>query len=152
MRSPAKTVAEYIESLPDDRKEAMVALRAVIKKNLPKGFKEEMGYGMPGYVVPLSLYPKGYHCTPGEPLPFLGVASQKNFIALYHMGIYSDPALLKWFQAEFPKHSKYKLDMGKSCIRFKKPEHIPYSLIGELVSKMTPADWIMVYEKMLRRE
>jgi hypothetical protein len=149
MRSDAKTPEEYIKSLPDDRKEAMTELRRVIKKNLPKGFSESMGYGMLNFVVPHSKYPNGYHCDPKLPLPFLAVASQKNFVAVYHIGIYSDPKLLKWFTTEFPKHSKSKLDMGKSCIRFKKPAEIPFKLIGELAAKMSPDQWIERYEKML---
>ena len=120
--------------------------------NDTKGFKELMGYGMLGYVVPHSKYPDGYHCNPELPLPFINLASQKNFIALYHMGIYSDPKLLNWFTKEYPKHSKSKLDMGKSCIRFKKPEDIPYKLIGELASKLTPDEWIKMYEKILNRK
>lgn len=147
MQSKAQTPDEYVAALPADRQQAIGELRKMIKKNLPKGFKEEMSYGMLGYVVPHSLYPKGYHCDPKLPLPFLNIASQKNFIAVYHMGIYSDPKLLDWFVKEFPKHSKAKLDMGKSCIRFKKPEEIPLKLIGELVSKMSPQDWIETYEK-----
>jgi uncharacterized protein YdhG (YjbR/CyaY superfamily) len=150
MRSEAKTAEEYLQSLPDDRKEAMAELRSVIKKNLPKGFSENMGYGMLNYVVPHSRYPNGYHCDPKLPLPFLAVASQKNFVAIYHMGIYSDPKLLKWFTTEFPKHSKSKLDMGKSCIRFKKPAEIPFKLIGELATKMSPDQWIERYETVLK--
>jgi len=145
MQSTAKTPDEYIETLPAESKAAMQELRNVIKKNLPKGFKEVMSYGMLGYVVPHSTYPNGYHCDPKLPLPFLNIASQKNFIAVYHMGIYSDPKLLDWFTKEFPKHSKAKLDMGKSCIRFKKPEEIPFKLIGELASKMKPEQWIEKY-------
>ena len=122
-----------------------------IKKNVPKGFREGMGYGMLGWSVPHSLYPEGYHCNPEQPLPFLGIASQKNFIAVYHMGVYCDPQLLKWFTEEYPKHSKRKLDMGKSCIRFKNMNDIPYELIGELASKMTPEDWISKYEAALKR-
>jgi hypothetical protein len=122
-----------------------------MKKNLPKGFQEVMNYGMPGFVVPHKLYPAGYHCKPEDPLPFISLASQKNSINFYHTGIYSEPKLLKWFTSEFPKHSKKKLDMGKSCVRFKKPEDIPLDLIGELVSKMTPQDWIALYEKNLKR-
>jgi uncharacterized protein YdhG (YjbR/CyaY superfamily) len=151
MQSIAATPEEYVESLPDDRREAINKLRKVIRKNLPKGFAEEMSYGMIGYVVPHKLYPKGYHCDPKLPLPFLNIASQKNFIAVYHMGIYSDKRLLDWFLKEYPKHSKAKLDMGKSCIRFKKPENIPYELIGKLASKMTPQDWIDMYDKMLKK-
>jgi hypothetical protein len=147
----AKTVKEYLEQLPDDRKEAFAELRKVILKNLPKGFTEEMSYGMIGYVVPHSRYPAGYHCDPKLPLPFLSIASQKNFVALYHMGMYADPKLLKWFTGEYGKQVKTKLDMGKSCVRFKKPEQIPHLLIGELVSKMTPEDWIGIYEANLKR-
>lgn len=152
MQSKAATPEEYIDSLPEDRKNAMTELRKIILANLPKGFKEGMGYGMLGYVVPHSLYPAGYHCDPKLPLPFLSVASQKNFIAIYHMGIYADPKLLKWFTDEFAKHSKTKLDMGKSCIRFKKPEQIPFKLVGELASKMTPQDWIDIYESHFKNK
>jgi uncharacterized protein YdhG (YjbR/CyaY superfamily) len=151
MQSKALTVDDYINDLPEDRKPAIKKLRAVIKKNLPKGFKETMGYGMMGYVVPHSIYPAGYHCNPKDPLPFMGLASQKNFIAFYHMGIYANPDLLKWFTDEYIKAGVGKLDMGKSCVRFKKPENIPYDLIGKLVSKITVADWIAWYEKMLKR-
>jgi hypothetical protein len=151
MRSEAKTAIEYLSSLPEDRIEPMDKIYKAIKKNLPKGFSEGMGYGMLGWSVPHSSYPPGYHCDPKQPLPFLGIASQKNFIALYHMGIYSDPKLLKWFTDEYPKHCKRKLDMGKSCIRLKYMDDIPYKLIGELVSKMTPQEWIATYEKALKR-
>ncbi len=150
MQSKAATPEEYVESLPEDRREAINKLRKVIRKNLPKGFVEEMSYGMIGYVVPHKLYPKGYHCDPKLPLPFLNIASQKNFIAVYHMGIYMNPKLLDWFTNEYPKHSKKKLDMGKSCLRFKKPDEIPYDLIGELASKMTVAEWVSLYEKALK--
>ncbi len=151
MQSNAKTPDDYIDGLPEDRKKPMTELRKVINKNLPKGFKETMGYGNLGWVVPHSAYPAGYHCDPKLPLPFLGIASQKNFIAVYHMGIYANPTLLKWFVEEFPKHSKAKLDMGKSCIRFKKPEQIPFKLIAELSTKMTPKQWVEIYEKALKR-
>lgn len=146
MQSKVTTVEEYINELPNDRKEAIEKLRKVISKNLPKGFEETIGYGMIGYVVPHSIYPKGYHCDTKLPLPFISLASQKNFIALYHMGIYAEPTLLEWFVSEFPKHAKSKLDMGKSCIRFKKIDDIPFELIGELASKMTTEDWINKYE------
>lgn len=142
---------EYLDLIPEDRKEGFSKLRSTILKNLPKGFKESIGYGMIGFGVPHSIYPQGYHCNPSDPLPFIGLASQKNFIALYHMGIYASPELLKWFTEEYAKVSKTKLDMGKSCIRFKKVEHIPFDLIGELASKMTPAEWIELYEKNLKR-
>jgi uncharacterized protein YdhG (YjbR/CyaY superfamily) len=150
MQSKAATPEEYVESLPEDRREAINKLRKVIRKNLPKGFAEEMSYGMIGYVVPHKLYPNGYHCDPKLPLPFLNIASQKNFIAVYHMGIYMNPKLLEWFTNEYPKHSKKKLDMGKSCLRFKKPDEIPYDLIGELASKVTVAEWVSLYEKALK--
>ncbi|MES2645584.1 MAG: DUF1801 domain-containing protein [Bacteroidota bacterium] len=152
MKSTATTAAEYIELLPADRKQPIIELRKTILENLPNGFTEIMGYGMLGYVVPHSLYPKGYHCDPKQPLPFMNVASQKNFIAVYHMGIYADNQLLDWFTNEFQKQSKFKLDMGKSCLRFKKPEHIPYALIGELAGKLTPEAWIALYEKTFKRD
>jgi uncharacterized protein YdhG (YjbR/CyaY superfamily) len=151
MQSKATTPDQYIAELPEERKEAMTKLRNVILKNLPKGFEEMMGYGMMGYAVPHKLYPSGYHCDPKQPLPFMGMASQKNFISFYHMGMYADEKLLKWFQAEYPKHCKTKLDMGKSCIRFKKPENIPYDLLAELCKKMTPQQWIELYEKSLKK-
>ncbi|HCY43544.1 MAG TPA: hypothetical protein DHV48_19780 [Prolixibacteraceae bacterium] len=146
MQSSAQTVDEYISQIPDHQREAIILLRKTILENLPGGFAEEMSYGMIGYVVPHSIYPKGYHCDPKLPLPFVALAAQKNFIAFYHMGVYANPELLKWFTDEYPKHSKLKLDMGKSCIRFKKSESIPYHLIGELVGKMEVADWIGLYE------
>ncbi len=147
MQSKATTVDAYIAELPAERQAAIKKLRTVFKKNLPKGFKEQMSYGMIGYVVPHSLYPDGYHCTPELPLPFINIASQKNFIAIYHMGIYGSPDLLKWFNTEYAKLGKKKLDMGKSCMRFKKPEDIPYDLIGQLATKMTVEQWIAQYEK-----
>lgn len=151
MTSASKTTKEYLETLPDDRKEAMIKLRNTIAKNLPKGFSETMSYGMIGFVVPHTKYPPGYHCNPKLPLPFVNIASQKNFIALYHMGLYGSESLLKWFTGEYPKHSKTKLDMGKGCVRFKKPEQIPFDLIGELMKKMSPDEWIAQYESVLRR-
>ncbi len=151
MTSAATTVDQYLAELPEDRKEAMTKLRAIIRKNLPKGFEEVMGYGMMGYSVPHSIYPAGYHCDPKLPLPFMGLASQKNSINFYHMGIYADEKLLNWFNEEYPKHTKAKKDMGKSCLRFKKPEHIPYELIGELVKKMSVKQWIDIYESQIKR-
>ena len=146
MTSTAATPQEYIASLPDDRKLPMTELRAEIKKNLPKGFEETMAGGMLNFLVPHSIYPAGYHCDPKSPLPFISIASHKNVIAVYHMGIYANPELLKWFTDEFPRHSKAKLDMGKSCIRFKKMDQIPFKLIGELATKMTVQDWTELYE------
>ena len=150
MTSDAKTPEEYINALPADRKEAIAKLRNTILKNLPKGFSETMGYGMIGYVVPHTLYPAGYHCDPKLPLPFMSIASQKNFVAVYHMGIYANKALFDWFVNEYPNHVKRKLDMGKSCIRFKKIEEIPYDLIGTLAGKMTSQQWIDIYESEIK--
>ncbi len=146
MQSKAATVDAYLAELPEERQKALSKLRKLIKKNLPKGFKEQMSYGMMGYVVPHSKYPAGYHCKPEDPLPFLNVASQKNFISIYHMGLYGSPELMKWFTTAHAKASPKKLDMGKSCIRYKNPDDIPYELIGELVSKITPDQWIQAYE------
>lgn len=146
MQSTAKTAREYLETLPDERKAVMAELRKTLIDNLPEGFREGMGYGMLCYSVPHSIYPPGYHCDPKLPLPFISLASQKNFIALYHMGIYADNELLEWFTAEYPKHAKYKLDMGKSCIRFKRIDDIPLALIAELARKITVDKWILTYE------
>jgi len=151
MQSTAKTPQAYVDSLPEERKVAIEKMRQAIKKTLPAGFEEVMCYGMLGYVVPHSLYPKGYHCDPKLPLGFISLASQKNFVALYHMGIYANPKLLDWFVGEFPKHAKSKLDIGKSCVRFKKMNDIPYALISELVSKMTVQDWIDCYESAFKK-
>jgi len=151
MTSDAKTPEAYINALPQDRKDAVSKLRKVILKNLPNGFTETMGYGMLGYVVPHSIYPDGYHCDPKLPLPFMSIASQKNFVGVYHMGIYANKDLYDWFVNEYPKHSNRKIDMGKSCIRLKKIEEIPYELIGELASKMTPNEWIKIYENAIKR-
>ncbi|TDE48566.1 DUF1801 domain-containing protein [Flavobacterium sp. GT3P67] len=151
MQSKAQSVAEYLKELPEDRKKVMIELREIILKNIPKGFIEQMSYGMMGYVVPHSIYPSGYHCTPELPLPFIGVASQKNFIAVYHMGIYANPELLNWFVTEYPKHNIQKLDMGKSCIRFKKLGQIPFDLITELVQKMSVEEWITCYESQIKK-
>lgn len=151
MKYEANTPEEYIAQLPEDRKEPFKMLRQTVLDNLPKGFEEVMGYGMPAYVVPHSKYPEGYHCDPNLPLPFINIASQKKFIAFYHMGIYSDPKLLKWFTTAYPYHVKNKLDMGKSCIRFKKMNQIPYQLLGELVSKITLEEWIEKYESVIKK-
>ncbi len=150
MQSTATSPEEYIVTLPDDRRDIVAATRDAINANLPAGFEEDMSYHL-GWVVPHWIYPPGYHCDPKSPLPFLCLASQKNFIALYHMAIYADPLLLAWFQDAWQKATPRKLDMGKSCIRFKKAEHIPIDLIGELASKMSPAEWIQVYEKNMRK-
>ncbi len=152
MQSKATTIDAYIAELPKDRQKAITELRKVIKKNLPKGFKEEMNYGMIGYVVPHSKYPAGYHCNPELPLPFLNIASQKNFIALYHIGVYANPKLMQWFTEAHAKASPKKIDIGKSCVRYKKIADIPYELIGELATKITADEWIALYEKNLKRK
>jgi hypothetical protein len=145
------TIEEYISKIPKERQEVFTKLYETISENLPDGFSEGCSYGMIGWNVPLQTYPAGYHCTPEQPLPFMSIASQKNFIALYHMGLYSDAELLKWFTEEFPKHSKRKLDMGKSCVRFKNINEIPLELIGELSKKMTVQKFIDLYEENLKR-
>lgn len=146
MKNKFNTPEEYIDQLAADRKPAFIKLRTTILQNLPKGFVEEINYGMIGYVVPHSLYPNGYHVDPKLPLPFINIASQKSHIALYHMGIYADKSLLESFVAAYPNYCKTKLDMGKSCIRFKNPKNIPFELIAQLVQKMTPEDCIKLYE------
>lgn len=151
MKTPGTTVEDILANIPEERKEAFYKLHQTIVDHLPAGFEPGISYGGLGYVVPHRLYPAGYHCKPTEPLPFAGLASQKNSINFYHMGIYSDPDLMDWFLAEYPKHSSQKLDMGKSCIRFKKPEHIPYQLMGQLMEKMTAEQWIALYERMLKK-
>ncbi|MDG1045843.1 MAG: DUF1801 domain-containing protein [Bacteroidia bacterium] len=150
MKHLADSTKDYIDQLPEQRKKAFNKLRKTLLDNIPKGFEECMNYGMLGYVVPKSIYPAGYHCDPKLPLPFANIASQKNFIALYHMGIYADQELLQWFKAEYAQQCKYKLDMGKSCIRFKRMDDIPYDLVGKLMRKMTPNDWITLYESAIK--
>jgi len=149
MKIEATTPKEYIDQLPLERQQVMKKLRAAIRKNIPAGFKEEMNYNMIGYVVPHKLYPAGYHCDTSKPLPFMNIASQKGFVAVYHMGIYSDKKLLDWFTKNYKAKVNTKLDMGKSCIRFKKMDNIPYDLIGELAGKITPQQWINIYEKAI---
>ena len=151
MQSTATSAEAYLAELPEERQAPMKRLRQTLRDNLPEGFEETMAYGMIGYVVPHSLYPAGYHCDPKQPLPFISLASQKNYIALYHMGLYSDPNLLEWFKAEYAKQVPTRLDMGKSCIRFKKPENIPYELIAKLARKISPQEWIATCEKEIRR-
>ena len=151
MQYKADSPKDYIAQLPEVRQQVVSKIRQTVLKNLPKGFEEQMSYGMLGYVVPHSKYPDGYHCDPKLPLPFINLASQKNYVALYHSGIYANAELYDWFVAEYPKHCKRKLDMGKSCIRFKAMDDIPYQLIGELCTKMTVDEWIALYEKNVKR-
>jgi hypothetical protein len=152
MKANGNTVEAILASVPEERLEPFNKLHDVIMKNLPKGFESGISYGGLGYVVPHSFYPDGYHCKPSEPLPFAGIASQKGSINFYHMGIYADQELLNWFVSEYPKHSQQKLDMGKSCIRFKKMDQIPYELIGSLMQKMSAQDWIDKYESLFKRK
>ncbi len=151
MTIPANSPDEYVAGVDDARRPFFEKLRETVVENLPDGFEERMSYGMIGYVVPHEIYPAGYHCDPKLPIGIAAIAAQKNFLALYHMGIYSMPELLTWFVDEFPKHSKSKLDMGKSCIRFKKPAEIPFDLIGQLIRKISVAEWISGYEMALKR-
>lgn len=143
-------VQQYIEQLEGPRKPEFLELRTVIVENLPKGFEECIGYGMIGYVVPHSIYPAGYHCTPKLPLPFINIVMRKDIITLYHMGLYSDEKLLDWFKDEYSKFTSLKLDMGKSCVRFKKSGDIPYALIGALMQKVSVEDWVLLYEEKLK--
>ena len=151
MQIPATSVEDYISKISEERQEVFKQLFNTVSENLPEGFKNGVSSGKIGWNVPLETFPAGYHCTPGSPLPFIGLASQKNFIALYHMGMYAKQELLNWFVEEFRKHSKRKLDMGKSCIRFKKMDEIPFELIAEVSKKMTVKEWIEVYESNLKK-
>lgn len=148
MSKKETTIDAIFAALPAERIEPFHKLHDVIMKNLPKGFEAAISYGMLGYVIPHNLYPAGYHCKPSEPLPFASIASQKGSLNFYHMGMYADPELLNWFVKEYPKHSKQKLDMGKSCVRFKKMDDIPYKLIAALMKKMSAQKWIETYEKL----
>ncbi|MFT3980027.1 MAG: DUF1801 domain-containing protein [Ferruginibacter sp.] len=152
MPSKATSIAAYLDELPEERKTAMKKLYTLVKKNLPKGFADSMQYGMISFVVPHSIYPDGYHCKPSDALPFMSIASQKNFISVHHLGIYGDAALAKWFTDAYAKLEIGKPDMGKGCIRFKKPEKIPFELIAELSKKITVKDWIGTYEKWIKKK
>ncbi len=151
MRIQASSPTEYIDKAQEGHRFALKKLRSTVKKSLPEGFQEVMNYGMIGYVVPKSIYPDGYHVDPSLPLPFIHIASQKNFIALYHSGLYVDQVLHDWFMNEYQKRVPNKLDMGKSCIRFNKPELIPFELISSLCKKIGLHDWIALYEDRLKR-
>lgn len=151
MQYKATSPEDYIAQIPEERQEAAKKLRKIINGNLPKGFEEGIQYGMIGYYVPHTIYPDGYHCTPEEPLPFMSFASQKSSINLYHSGIYAVTEIHDWFVNEYPKHCSRKLDMGKSCIRFKKIDEIPFDLIGQLCTKMSVQEWIDVYESKFKK-
>ena len=146
MQVDTKAINGILDSLDEDKAKVVNKLFNTIKKSLPKGFEAALSYGMISFVVPFDLYPKGYHCKPSLQLPFISLAAQKNFIAIYHMGIYANPDLMDWFVKSYAELNIGKLDMGKSCIRFKKLDNIPYDLIGDLCSKMSPQDWITCYE------
>ncbi|MBS7333818.1 MAG: DUF1801 domain-containing protein [Weeksellaceae bacterium] len=150
MQYTVSNTEEYFKALPEERKAGFEKLYLTIKANLPTGFSEHNSYGHVGFVVPFSFYAIGYHCDSTQPLPFIGLASQKNHIAIYHMGIYMNQEVLDWFTNEFKNHSKKKLDMGKSCIRFKKVEDIPYDLIAELATKFTVEEYVNLYESLLK--
>ncbi|MEM1328459.1 MAG: DUF1801 domain-containing protein [Bacteroidota bacterium] len=151
MTIKANSPEAYISKLPEERQAAFARLRQILKDHLPEGFEEQMSYGMIGYVVPKSIYPEGYHADPKLPLPFINLGNQKNYIALYHSGIYADDELKKWFEQEYAKSVPAKLDIGKSCIRFKKMERIPFDLIAELAGKMSVQDWVARYEQAVKR-
>ncbi|MDO5979229.1 DUF1801 domain-containing protein [Flavivirga spongiicola] len=150
MQSKATSPQQYLDELPEDRKEPIHKLRQQILDNLPEGIEEQMNYGMLGYVIPHAVYPDGYHCDPKLPLPFMNLASQKNFVAVYSMVLYAKKEVMDWFTSEYTKQCKYKLDMGKSCIRFKRMHDIPFELIGELASKVSADEWIDIYEKAVK--
>jgi|UniRef100_UPI004049DA77 hypothetical protein len=152
MKNEGNTPAEIVANCREDRKDVIGKMRQTILESLPKGFEEGVGYGMILYFVPHTIYPAGYHCDPKQPLPFVSLASQKNFIALYHMGLYADPALLTWFTEKYKATVSCKLDMGKSCIRFKKMTDIPFELIGELMTKISVESWIETYEKLYKKK
>lgn len=151
MQSSAQTVQEYIERCPLDQKQALIQIRDTINEHIPEWFEECINYSMLGRVVPHSLYPNWYHCDPSLPLPFLNLAYQKKSISLYHMWLYSSPDLLAWFKDQYAIQSNKKLDMGKSCVRFKDYNEIPYGLIGELVSKISVAQRISLYESQIKK-
>ncbi|MCH7871081.1 MAG: DUF1801 domain-containing protein [Planctomycetes bacterium] len=150
MQSKAKTVDEYLAELPADRRKAIKAVREVILKNLPKGYEEVMQSGAIGYVIPHSVYPPGYHCNPKQPLPFASIASQKNHMSIYLMGVYIDSDHEAWFREAWLKTGK-KLDMGKSCIRFKKLDDLPLKVIGQAIKKVPVKKFVAFYESVIKR-
>jgi hypothetical protein len=145
MNRDAATVTEYLAGLPEDRRRALEAVRKVIRKNLPKGYQEGMQYGMIGYFVPHSVYPAGYHCDPRQPLPFAGLASQKNHMSLYLCSAYASPEHESWFRKAWTADGR-KLDMGKACVRFKKLEDVPLEVVGEAVRRMPVKEFVRIYE------
>jgi hypothetical protein len=151
MQSKATTVEQYLAELPKDRREAIQAVREVILRNLPKGYEEGMQYGMIGYYVPHSLYPPGYHCDPKQPLPYAHLASQKNYMSIYLMCVYAGGEQQAWFREEWQKTGK-KLDMGKSCVRFRKLEDLPLPLIGKAIKRASVKKFITFYEDIIQTQ
>jgi hypothetical protein len=138
-------IKDYINNLPVEKQATIIQLLEIIDTNIGEGFELSLQYKMPAFVVPLSIYPKGYHCKKNEPLPFINIAAQKNYFSIHHMGLYNNE-LENWFRSEYSKISEKKLDLGKCCIRFKKHEDIPFELIGQLAQKLSYKDWINYYE------
>jgi hypothetical protein len=145
MQSKAATVAQYLKALPADRREAIEAVRGVILKNLPKGYAEGIQYGMIGYFVPHDVYPPGYHCDPKQPLPFVSLASQKNHMAVYLYCLYSDPDMLDWFREAWAATGR-KLDMGKSCVRFKKLDQVALDVVADAIRAIPVKDFVAHYD------
>ena len=146
MQSKAKTVDEYLAGLPQDRRLALSAVRKVILDNLDKDYEEGLQYGLISYHVPHRVFPAGYHCDPSQPLCYAGLASQKNHMSLYLMSVYGDSDHKRWFETAWKKTGK-KLDMGKSCIRFKKLEDLPLELVGEVIRRVPAKKWIEIYQR-----
>lgn len=142
---------QFIDALPADRQLTFARLRDCVINSIPEGFQESFSENSVNYTVPHSLYPGGFHCNPALPLPFASIASQKTVITLHHLGLYADPALHSWFTSQYVKHVPKKLDMGKGCIRFKKPDLIPYELVSDLMSKTSVLEWIALYERRIKR-
>lgn len=149
MQSKATTVAAYLNELPADRRAAIEAVRNVILANLDKDYEEGMQYGMIGYYVPHRVYPAGYHCDPKQPLPFANLASQKNYMSIYLMGVYGSSGLAQWFNQAWAASGK-KLDMGKCCVRFKKIEDVALDVIAEAIRRQTTAKYVEQYESALK--
>ena len=147
MKASGSSVKEILENIPVERKKTFSEIHKTIMDNLPLGFEAGLSYGGLGYIVPHKIYPRGYHCNPKEPLPFAGLANQKHSINFYHLGLYALPELDSWFQNEYLKCCKHKMDRGKSCIRFKHFDDIPLGLIGLLISKISVQEWIRIYEE-----
>ena len=149
MTSQAKTVEEYLQALPGDRRAAISTVRETILANLPKGYEVRMNYGMIGYVVPHSIYPAGYHCNPAQPLTYASLGSQKNHIALYLMCVYGHAETAAWFRKAWEATGK-KLDMGKACVRFKRLEDVPLEVVGQVIARTPVKQYIATIENVLQ--